>query len=284
MGRKLELTGKRFGRLTVVKEVGKNSGHITWLCRCDCGKEIVTTGIHLKSGHTRSCNCAQKETVGDLNKVDITGKRFGRLIAIKRIDDYGGKWFCRCDCGNHKIVSTHSLRSGATKSCGCISRELTIKRNYKNGMFTRHEGDITFSTWMSMWYRCLKPGQKHYHDKGISVCDRWRSYDAFLEDMGPRPSLKMTIDRIDYNGNYEPGNCRWATQKQQMQNMSRNVIYEYRGEKKTIAELADIAGVKYDTMYCRLKRQGLTPEQAVNLPVVRWGSEERYQEALRALE
>ena len=270
MGKKLDLTGKRFGRLTVLKEAGKNCGHITWLCRCDCGNEIKVKGIHLKSGHTTSCNCRQKEVIKDLRFEDLVGKKYGRLTVIENLGlnkhrQY--EWLCQCECGNYKIVITSHLKNGIVKSCGCLVKETLAKRNFKNGMFPRRKGDITYSSWCSMWHRCLKEGEKYYHDKGITVCDRWRSYEAFLEDMGQRPSLEMTIDRIDYNGNYEPSNCRWATHTEQANNKSSNKKYEYNGELLSIAQISRLCGISQSSIIKRLQR-GLTIEQAANLPIM----------------
>ena len=220
---------------------------------------------------------------------DLTGKRYGRLIVVgmseKRTASRGGICICQCDCGNIKEVASLALKSGATVSCGCYNKEY-LRNNIVHGHNRVAKRSITYTTWDKMMSRCYRekdPGYSYYGGRGIIVCERWHKFENFLEDMGERPNKKHSIDRIDSNGNYEPENCRWATQKQQMQNMSRNVFYEYKGEKKTIAELADIAGVKYDTMYCRLKRQGLTPEQAVGLAVIRWGNEKRYQQALASL-
>lgn len=270
MGKKLDLTGQRFGRLTVLKEAGKNCGHITWLCRCDCGNEIIVKGIHLTSGHTTSCTCRQKEVVAAMRFEDLTGKKFGRLTVIENLGTNKNgtyEWLCQCECGNYKVAVTSHLKTGVVRSCGCLVSETTAKRNYKNGMFVRHEGDITFSTWSSMWHRCMKEGEKYYHDKGISVCERWRNYDAFLEDMGPRPSLEMTIDRIDFNGNYEPGNCRWATHTQQANNTSKNRRFEINGESLTIAQISRACGISQMTIIRRLQK-GLTIEQATTLPLI----------------
>ena len=137
-----------------------------------------------------------------------------------------------------------------------------------------------------MIQRCFNsntPEYKYYGARGITVCERWRDFAAFLEDMGERPSKKYSIDRINVNGNYEPENCRWADERTQHNNTRRNIYYVYNGENKTAAELARIAGIGYDTMRARLSKQGLTPEQAVKLPVKKWGSKKSYQQTLLAL-
>ena len=124
---------------------------------------------------------------------------------------------------------------------------------------------------MSRCYREKDTAYRLYGGRGIVVCERWHKFENFLADMGERPDNKHTIDHIDSNGNYEPNNCRWADIYTQANNTNRNVFYEYKGERKTIAQLAKIAGVKYDTMYGRLQREKLDVETAVNRPLCHRG-------------
>ena len=116
--------GNKYGRLTVLERVENNyRGDAQWLCVCDCGNEIITRGIDLRSGHTKSCGCLQKEhasALGISNTADLIGKRFGRLVVTERV---GSKWRCNCDCGGYTITKTDSLKSGKTMSCGCISSQ-----------------------------------------------------------------------------------------------------------------------------------------------------------------
>lgn len=125
------LKGKKFGRLTVIKRVPNDKwGNVMWLCKCKCGAERTTREGDLKSGHTRSCGCLQKE--GNINKIyelikkNLVGQKFGRLIVIKRVNSnkfHQSMWLCRCDCGKEKIICGTNLRRGHTKSCGCLPRE-----------------------------------------------------------------------------------------------------------------------------------------------------------------
>lgn len=136
MGKKLNLIGKRFGRLSVLKKSGRGKqGQVLWECVCECGNVTVVKGDLLKNGHTESCGCLRKEQLVESNKqraFDLIGQRFGRLLVLKKV--YNIKrlsWLCLCTCGNEVVISTGNLMNGSTVSCGCLQREWIIKRNKK---------------------------------------------------------------------------------------------------------------------------------------------------------
>lgn len=194
-----------------------------------------------------------------MNYQDLTGKTFARLFVIKRGDnDQKGlpRWICSCACGNEILVLGQSLKSGNTKSCGCYHKDRVSETHRKEGHSGgRNQRTRTYRTWNSMLSRCNTATCKEYKNyggRGIKVCDEWMDYSVFLKDMGIRPD-KMTLDRIDVNGNYCKENCRWATKIEQ-ENNRRNTIYLVRnGERITMANFVRLVGVTRSKVEWRLR-------------------------------
>ncbi len=167
------------------------------------------------------------------------GDQFGKLTIIavaESLDKSGRAWLCRCECGNVKPIRQSHLRAKISSSCGCVNRINRLKSITKHG----HSYSITYSSWAKLKQRCGNPNHTYFQDyggRGIKVCERWlHSFENFLEDMGERPSKNYSIDRIDFNGNYEPDNCRWATATTQSQNTRHNRNFTINGETKCLAE------------------------------------------------
>lgn len=158
--------------------------------------------------------------------IDLSGQKFGKLKVIARSfrqSNAGALWDCLCQCGNKVVANSLKLRRFTTISCGCHRRAACIKANTKHGMVNKSR---TYRTWKEMRQRCLNPKSdkwRWYGGRGIKICDRWDLFENFLSDMGERPE-GMTIDRIDNNGYYSPGNCRWTSHLNQTRKQSKNKL------------------------------------------------------------
>jgi hypothetical protein len=155
-------------------------------------------------------------------RANLTGQRFGRwsVIGFSHIGKFDRSyWSCRCDCGTERVVVAQRLKEGGSKSCGCLAREVTVALKTTHGHNRVSKRTSEYNSWVGMINRCTNPKHrsfKEYGGRGIKVCKRWRrSFAAFLEDMGPRPTPQHTIDRKNNDGGYTKRNCRWATRSQQ---------------------------------------------------------------------
>ena len=193
-----------------------------------------------------------------MKKNNLEGEKVGRLTVIreavgeektqKRI-----QWLCKCDCGNTTVVSAGRLTIGLTLSCGCLHIE-TFNNKKHGGSDKSNQFHFEYGVYRGMKRRCYSPKNddyKNYGGRGIKVCDRWLGESGFLNfmlDMGPRPSSKHSLDRIENDGNYGPGNCRWATKKEQAANTRRNVWIEYMGQRKIMSDWKKLLKVSYMTV------------------------------------
>jgi hypothetical protein len=207
------------------------------------------------------------------NFIDLTGQTFGRLLVLKRANVKKNEafWICKCICGN--IITTRGigLRQGSSKSCGCYMREVSTKTGKKLGKLPKKlkhgkVGSQVYQTWANIKQRCFNPkciGYIYYGGRGIVVYKPWiKSFLAFYEYIGDPPSNKHSLDRINNNGNYEPGNIRWATDKVQQCNKRTNHMINYNGKTQNITTWAKELGIPFNTIIYRLK-SGLTFEQAI---------------------
>lgn len=252
-GTPLDLAGQRFGKLVAVRQLGRGKGGVRWLCECDCGNTLDVRAGQLRY-KTRSCGCSRRH---DLQ----VGQRFGALVvlALSPTKARHAMWRCRCDCGATAIVAGGKLQTGHTTSCGC--------KALKHGHWTGGKPSPTYTSWQAMWDRCTRKGHpafNRYGGRGIGVCERWSDFPAFLADMGERPAGK-TLDRIDNDRGYEPGNCRWATAEEQQGNRSTARLLTCGGHTRTVAEWSRAVGILASTISDRILR-GWSVAEALSAP------------------
>ena len=251
-----DLAGRRFGRLVVRSFAGfVRNGSVraaAWDCLCDCGESRRSAGVELARGRITSCGCQSPNALKDL-----TGKRFGAWTVLQRIENAkGGRtiWRCLCDCGTKRAVHAEHLHLGKSRSCGCVRPTGKDNPRYRHGQSKRAGG--LYPTWRNIIQRCENPNNGGYADygaRGISVCGRWRAdFQAFVADMGPRPSSRHTIERRSNDGNYEPDNYRWATRVEQGRNKRSNRLVRYRGSLMPLSQAVELAGINYGTAQWRL--------------------------------
>lgn len=196
---------------------------------------------------------------------DLTGQKFNRLTVLHRVPNPKyTRWLCLCDCGNKiEVMSTHII-SGNIKSCGCWKREQTIKRETKHGLHHVRE----YITWQAIKSRCNNPKNDHYQSYGgrnIKVCPEWENdFARFFKDMGPKPTPKHSIDRIDNDKGYSPDNCRWATRDEQIINRRDTLFLTHNDDTKTVIEWSKITKISYNTLKKRLAL-GWSAEKALSL-------------------
>lgn len=261
-GHRIELTGLKFGSWTVIEYTGldDSSKHSRWLCECVCGKRRFINGDTLRRGASQSCGCIGHARRAVEVRIDLAGRTFGLWRVLHLAGESGSRWECVCEgCGQVCIVAGNTLRRGASRSCGCA------KIRYGRPAHTIPE----YRVWAKMIARCKNhhdPAFKHYGGRGIRVCKRWHDFKLFLQDMGPRLSNEHEIDRVDNNGDYEPGNCRWATHIEQANNKRNNVRFEHAGERLTAPQWSRKTGLSATLIRTRILKLGWSAEQALTTP------------------
>jgi len=269
MSKRLDLVGQTFSRLSVLKFSHINKGCSYWLCLCICGNTCIVSGSKLRFGHIKSCGCIKKEKLKNL-----VGQVFGlwTVISFSHFAKTGGRqrpyWNCRCDCGNEGVVRGDILKNGGSKSCGCYRKDRSLiplpEYSYEEA-YKRAK-----SIYKHMKQRCSNINEtsfNNYGARGIKICNRWlQSFENFYEDMGPAPSNKHSIDRINNDGNYEPSNCRWATVAENNRNKRTTHFITYKNKTQCVTDWSNELGISSYALFARL-RNGWTEEEALTIPV-----------------
>lgn len=200
-----------------------------------------------------------------MEKLDITGHKFGRLLAVKRTKTLNGKeyWLFKCNCGKEKEIRKSHVTSFAILSCGCFNKEKITKHGFAD------KKDGIYRMWERIKYRTQNKNFKQYKDyggRGITVCDEWlKSFISFRNWCLQNGYKKgLSIDRINNDGNYCPENCKFSSRKEQQRNRRNNVIIKYKDESKCLADWAEEKGLKFSTLWCRLFVYGWDIERALN--------------------
>jgi hypothetical protein len=220
--------------------------------------------------------------------IDLTGQAFGSLTVLERdpaaARSDGVLWRCRCSCGKETAGSSGNLRRGQHRSCGCATRRASrrdvmgepehlgptmLRPKLDAGRSGRKSNSYT--SWRAMWDRCTKRSNKDWHlygERGVTVCSEWTSFATFCEDMGPRPR-GTSLERIDSDDHYEPGNCVWATAKTQARNKRSNFNVTWQGETMCLKDWAERLGIKHTTLHRRVRDYGWSIDRAFTEPVER---------------
>lgn len=257
MGKRIDLTGRKIGRLTVISYSGNNK----WFCECECGNARDVNGESLRKGAALSCGCLNKERTREKNikGKDLTGKRFGRLLVLQRANDKGqAKYYCKCNCGNEIVISGQNLSRGDSRSCGCLKKE----RDQAKCLLHGDTKTKFYRTWANMVHRCNHKDYKYYGGRGIEYEPRWKNYINFRSDMHPLylsakekyPNEVISLERIDVNGDYCKDNCIFIPNREQSKNTRRTT-------RKFIAISPHEQIIISSNSTCFAKQHGLGEEQ-----------------------
>lgn len=195
--------------------------------------------------------------------MDLIGERYGKLTVVSESLDKARKsWLCRCECGIEKSIQENHLRSGSVVSCGC-------KRAAQNRTHGRI-GTPEYIAWQNMWGRCRNPGHPSYSNyggRGITVANEWKDFSVFLNHVGMRPSPKHSIDRLNNDKGYSPGNVAWRTPKEQIANRRNTMLLTVDGITKPLSIWCNETGMDYMLVFCRIHKKGWDHKRAIRTPL-----------------
>lgn len=259
-----DISGKVFGEYTALyQDMDAGKKNPRWACRCSCGSIVSVRKYALISGKAKNCHapCHSK----------LVGMRRGRFVVLPEAESRNGKRYykCLCDCGNIFYISSSYIHNKSVVSCGCRRREVGRETGTHHMTNTR-----IYNEWCGIKRRCYcksDPQYSNYGGRGISMCREWKNdFLQFYEwAMANSYDDSLSIDRIDVNGDYEPSNCRWTTQKIQANNTRTNVYVEYNGERLTLHQVYDKYsknGVSYGLFHVRYRTKGWDIDRALTEP------------------
>jgi hypothetical protein len=244
--------GKKINLLTILF-IYKKDNIVFCDCICDCGVTCTKLFKAVRYNNVKSCGHLSLTHPSNVKKMDIVGKRFGRLTVIEEVcpkTTRNSKFVCLCDCGEKRVCFGFSLKDGTTQSCGCYNRDIVRT----HGLTKSSE----YSAYRSMIDRCYNEKNKKYPiygGRGISVCEEWlKGFDFFISDMGLKNNSKFSLDRINTNLGYSKENCRWANITTQNRNRRNSIYFQIGEENLHITEWAKRLNVKIDNIYNHLKK------------------------------
>lgn len=243
MTKTIDMVGQRYGRLTVVERISGERPRVH--ARCDCGREVTPLAYHLRAGLTMSCGCLKKSRYASM-----LGCRYARLTVLEMIyGDGETKLRARCECGGELVTLADRVRSGNTKSCGCLKHETSAemgRARSKHGMSSTR----LYAIWQGVIQRTTNPNSVSFSDyggRGIAMCQEWREFAVFAAAVGDPPTEHHTLDRRDNSKGYEPGNVRWATKAEQNHNKRNNRYVNIEGKRMVLADAARHLGISSST-------------------------------------
>jgi hypothetical protein len=262
----IDLSGVVIGRTTIESYIGFENDKTKWLARCSCGNTFPRNSHYVKRAIRKKTNMAC-EDCRTHNFIDLTGLVIGQLTVLglhsraDKVNNIQTKWKVQCSCGHEYVKTMACLNKGKKTNKNLMCRSCANKNKKLAPTF-----DMTgYAIWSGIKTRCYNqksPLFKRYGARGITVCERWRtSYKNFITDMGPRPSSKHSIDRINNNGNYEPKNCHWALSIEQSSNRSNTIFITYKEQTKSLTNWCREFNLKYYKIYSRYKRGERDPEK-----------------------
>jgi len=202
----------------------------------------------------------------------VEGQKIGNLIFLNRVESENKKSPIanfKCECGKNFVSRIDSVKILKTKSCGCMKLKFMSEGLTKHGHNKNGKKSAEYGSWQAMHARCNNPKHQNYErykHLGITVCEEWSTFDKFIADMGLKPSLEHTIDRIENTKGYYKENCKWSTKKEQQRNKRNTTFVEYKGDVKSIPEWAELLGLSLATLYGRIVKSKWKVEKAFNEP------------------